>query len=324
MRTRPSNVRRRLASATVSLAAALIACGLAVDLPVAASAQKPRKSVATPAGAATPAAAVYFPPRGEWQQQTPDAEGMDRAKLDRAIAYAVANENPATKDLALDIAAQFGREPFDTVIGPVRPRAALNGLVIRHGAIVAEWGETRRVDMTFSVTKTFLSTVVGLAYERGLIRDLHDRVVDYMPTPELFDTPHNAAITWDDMLRQTSDWHGTLWGKPDWADRPEGEKPSDYPNRPEYEPGAHYKYNDVRVNVLAIAARAGNRSDVSGKRQQHHLCRLGARPRGRGAVDPGWYCVGYVPGAGPGGDQRIETRNIRSERLTSSKICKDG
>lgn len=22
------------------------------------------------------------------------------------------------------------------------------------------------------------------------------------------------------MLRQTSDWEGTLWGKPDWADRP--------------------------------------------------------------------------------------------------------
>jgi hypothetical protein len=37
----------------------------------------------------------------------------------------------------------------------------------------------------------------------------------------LFETPHNRTITWDHMLRQTSDWEGTLWGKPDWADRPE-------------------------------------------------------------------------------------------------------
>jgi CubicO group peptidase (beta-lactamase class C family) len=75
-----------------------------------------------------------------------------------------------------------------------------------------------------------------------------------MPTPELFDTPHNAPITWEHMLRQTSDWSGTIWGKPDWADRPEGEKPSDYPNRPLHEPGTYYKYNDARVNVLALAA----------------------------------------------------------------------
>ena len=239
---------------------AVLALWLVADLhtfasPRAQSSQNSSKSQKATAKTAAPAtsAAAYFPPRGDWRQQTPDAVGMDRAALDQAIAYAVANENPNTKDLAIDRATTFGREPFDEAIGPIRPRAALNGLVIRHGSVVAEWGETRRNDMTFSATKSFLSTVVGLAYDRGLIRDLRDHVVDYMPTPELFDSPHNAAITWDDMLRQTSDWHGTLWGKPDWADRPEGERPSDYPNRPQHEPGTHYKYNDVRVNVLALA-----------------------------------------------------------------------
>jgi CubicO group peptidase (beta-lactamase class C family) len=248
-----------VSSSLLSLIAAFVALWLACDPRLgAAGAQpatpKPRASATADRTPAPAKATVYYPPRGEWQRHTPEAEGMDRAKLDQAIAYAVANENPATKDLALDLAAQYSREPFDAAIGPVRPRAALNGLIIRHGAIVAEWGDTGRVDMTFSVTKTFLSTVIGIAYERGMIRDLHDRVVEYMPTLELFDTPHNAAITWDDMLRQTSDWHGTLWGKPDWADRPEGARPSDYPNRPEFEPGTHYKYNDVRVNVTALAA----------------------------------------------------------------------
>ncbi len=109
--------------------------------------------------------------------------------------------------------------------------------------------------MTFSVTKTFLTTVVGLAWQRGLIHDVNDYARDYMPAGvDLFEAPHNQKIKWDDLLRQTSDWQGTLWGKPDWADRPEGEKPSDWPNRKLWDPGTHYKYNDVRVNVLALAA----------------------------------------------------------------------
>jgi CubicO group peptidase (beta-lactamase class C family) len=68
-----------------------------------------------------------------------------------------------------------------------------------------------------------------------------------------FDTPHNRTITWDNLLRQTSDWEGTLWGKPEWADRPTGE-PAEWATRPRKAPGSAYEYNDVRVNVLALAA----------------------------------------------------------------------
>jgi CubicO group peptidase (beta-lactamase class C family) len=196
----------------------------------------------------------YFPERHEWQARTPEQAGVDPARLKEAIDFAVASENPATKDLAVDIATTFSREPHNAIIGPTRPRATLNGLVVRNGFVVAEWGETTRPDMTFSVTKTFLSTVVGLAWQRGLIKDVTDRVHDYVPTTDLFESEHNAPITWDHLLRQTSDWQGTLWGKPDWADRPEGERPADYPNRKLSAPGTRYKYNDVRVNVLALAA----------------------------------------------------------------------
>ncbi len=77
-----------------------------------------------------------------------------------------------------------------------------------------------------------------------------------MPTPELFASAHNEKITWDHLLRQTSDWQGTLWGKPYWADRPEGERPSDYPNRKLSEPGTRYKYNDVVVVVRWIRSNA--------------------------------------------------------------------
>jgi CubicO group peptidase (beta-lactamase class C family) len=199
---------------------------------------------------------AYFPDRFEWQHKKPQDVGLDAAAIDQAVKLAIASESTSNKDLAADMAATFGaREPFDTPIGPVKARGAANGLIVRHGYIVAEWGEPARVDMTFSVTKTFLSTVVGLAWQRGLIRDVTDIARDYMPPDvDLFEAEHNRKITWDDLLRQTSDWQGTLWGKPDWADRPEGEKPSDWPHRKLWEPGTHYKYNDVRVNVLALAA----------------------------------------------------------------------
>jgi CubicO group peptidase (beta-lactamase class C family) len=214
-------------------------------------AQTPRR----PARAVQPPPApapVYFPDRFEWQRRSPADSGMDALRLGEAVQFAVASENPASKDLALDLATTFGaREPFDTPIGPVKERGAANGLVIRHGYVVADWGDTRRVDMTFSVTKTFLSTVVGLAWQKGLIRDVTDLARDYMPVPGFFDG-HNATITWEHLLRQTSDWQGTLWGKPDWADRPEGATPADWPNRKLYDPGTRYKYNDTRVNMLAL------------------------------------------------------------------------
>jgi CubicO group peptidase (beta-lactamase class C family) len=210
--------------------------------------------------AAAPAskqASTYFPAKGAWEKRDPAAVGMNKAKLDDAIAFAMKNENTANKDLAVDIPNTFRNEaPYNNLIGPTQVRAGMNGVVIHKGYVVAEWGDTARADMTFSVTKSFLSTVVGLAYDRKQIKDLNDRVATYMPKDvDLFTSEHNAPITWDHMLRQTSDWYGTLWGKPDWADRPteNGATPADWPNRPKRAPGTFYKYNDVRVNVLSLA-----------------------------------------------------------------------
>jgi CubicO group peptidase (beta-lactamase class C family) len=201
------------------------------------------------------AQAVYFPAPAQWERRMPAQAGFDPAALNEAIQFANANENPTFRDLLLYQATTYGtREPFDTPIGPTTVRGPVSGVIIRNGYLVAEWGEPAKVDMTFSVTKTFLTTVVGLAFQKGLIKDVNDRARGYMPLGvDLFEAPHNQPITWDHLLRQTSDWQGTLWGKPDWADRPVGE-PKEWPNRQLYEPGTHYKYNDVRVNVMALAA----------------------------------------------------------------------
>ncbi len=171
-------------------------------------------------------------------------------------------------------ALSFGKEPFGEGIGPFAERGDPTGVIIYKGYIVAEWGEPLRVDMTHSVTKSFLSTVVGLAVEKGLIKSVQDSVYKYVPPIEVYNptqinrpaedlgkpqmlypfaSPHNKKLTWDVMLRQTSDWEGTLWGKPDWADRPQGNA-SEWINRKRNEPGTVWKYNDTRVNALALAA----------------------------------------------------------------------
>ncbi|OLD19068.1 MAG: hypothetical protein AUJ01_06505 [Acidobacteria bacterium 13_1_40CM_3_65_5] len=125
--------------------------------------------------AATPAS-TYFPERFDWQHKKAEEVGMDPARIAEAIKVSVDRENPASKDLNIALATSFGRgEPFDTPIGPVKPRGPASGVITRHGYIVAEWGEPNRVDMTFSVTKTFLTTVIGLAWQRGLIRDAKRR-----------------------------------------------------------------------------------------------------------------------------------------------------
>src|SRR5262249_34110074 len=155
------------------------------------------------------------------------------------------SETRLPRDLALEHAMSFGKEPYDDPIGPFKERGPATGVVVRRGYVVAEGGEPARVDMTFSVTKSFLSAVGGVAYDRAHIKPPHPRVGVDVPISQSR-SEHTAKTTWDDPLRQTSDWEGTLWGKPDWADRPEGD-PSQWTTRKRNEPGAVYKYNDVRV-----------------------------------------------------------------------------
>ena len=203
------------------------------------------------------ARARYFPTKDTWEARPPAELGLDPEKLEAAIQFSIENQNKNTKNLAEDIVNTFRNEtPYNNLIGPARERTGMNGIVVRHGYVAAEWGDTQRADMTFSVTKTFLSTVVGLAHTRGLIKDLKAPVAKDMPAGvDLFASEHNRKITWEHLLRQTSDWSGTLWDKPDWADRPPaGQTPDQWEKREMHEPGTFYKYNDTRVNVLALAA----------------------------------------------------------------------
>lgn len=191
-------------------------------------------------------AAEYFPAPDRWERRPAEALGMDSARLAAAVAFATEHETPWPNDLAAALRqSSLSEGPFNEIVGPLRERGGPAGVVVRRGYIAAEWGDTRRVDLTFSVSKSYLATLAGLALQEGLIRDVDDPVRAYVPD-SLF-AGRNAPITWRELLNQTSEWEGTLWEKPDVADRRAGK------DRALHAPGTFWEYNDVRVNLTALA-----------------------------------------------------------------------
>ncbi len=252
---------------------------------------------AQPRRPAPSAPSAPYVPGATWDRRSAASVGLDSAKLAEAIAFAVQREARTPRDLEeAHYRSAFGREPFGQGIGPFKPRGPNSGVILRGGYLVASWGDPDRVDMTFSVTKSFVSAVVGLAVDRGLIADVKEEVwrsqaptyalrlqADATPgdrfgEPQFFDafaTPHNRRITWDDLLRQTSDWEGTLWGKPEWADRP-AQNSAEWLTRERKAPGTAYEYNDTRVNVLALAATNVWRRPLPDVLREHVMDPIGA------------------------------------------------
>ncbi len=197
--------------------------------------------------------ALYYPD-SVWQIKKPAELKMNARLLDSAVHFAVHNESKTDYDLRIANYKAYAEEPNYRLLGPTKDRGKPAGIIIRNGYIVAQWGDVKRVDMTFSTTKSYLSTMAGLATDKRLISHIDDYVKDYI-TDDTYAGAHNAKITWRHLLTQSSDWSGCLFDVCDWADRP---LPKDsgidvWKNRILYEPGTHFKYNDVRVNLLAYS-----------------------------------------------------------------------
>lgn len=172
---------------------------------------------------------------------------MDDERLAAAVEWAKQQDT----DMPRDFSTQ--REIFGRPLGPVATsRAGTNGVIIRRGYIVAEFGDVNAVDPTYSVAKSYLSTLVGLTVDRGLIKNVTDRVGESVRDGG-YDSPQNAKVTWQHHLTQTSEWEGELFGKSHTFVGREEFGRSERKPRELKEPGTHYEYNDVRVNRLALS-----------------------------------------------------------------------
>lgn len=138
---------------------------------------------------AAPESQIPWPTKN-WLESTPEEQGLD-------------------PDLVQDLLAAVEDQDL-----PVHSL-----LVIRHGAIVLEHYFPGYTEYTphilYSVTKSFISTLIGIAVDKGGIGSLDDPVLKYFPgsTFENAD-PRKEAITLRNLLTMTSglDWDEAMPG----------------------------------------------------------------------------------------------------------------
>ena len=254
----------------------------------------------------------YFPARGDWERRNPQEMGMDPALIDEAIRLSLENETSIPREALLAI-QQWRTNNEDThreTIGPIRDHGDVSGVIVKDGYIVAEWGDPERVDMSYSTTKSFITVTVGLALDHGLIGDVHDPVHLYVRGQDGFDdfsSEHNRKITWDHMLRMTSEWEGEVWGKPWHA---EGRRdPRDLPLQ---EPGTYLVYSNVASARLALATMQVWREPLPEILKRHVMDPIGASTTWRWqGYDNAWVTIdgrkmqGSSSGGGWGGSMWI-------------------
>ncbi len=180
-----------------------------------------------------------------------------------AVNFAQAHEVPWPRDPDAD-PARWGVHhddppPWNRLRGPVHTRGGVSGVVWQGGVERFAWGEPDRADLTFSVAKTYLALLAGIAHAHGLLPDPHRPVRERVPGIG-FESEQNRSVTWAHLLEQTSEWEGVCFGVPDTVDRyrkvshdprPVAGRKGDA--RPLQAPGTYWEYNDVRINQLSLA-----------------------------------------------------------------------
>ena len=180
--------------------------------------------------------------------------------LQAAIDFINRCESPWSRDTSPPWGIhELDPAPYNRLYGPVHARGGVAGVVFHRGELVAQWGEVHRSDLTFSVAKTYLALLAGLAFDDGLLPDVHEPVLKRCPGIG-FEGERLSRITWHHLLQQTSEWEGSCFGIPEQVDRyrgvsyqphqPLGRKGEARPLR---EPGSWFEYNDVRINQLSLA-----------------------------------------------------------------------
>jgi CubicO group peptidase (beta-lactamase class C family) len=177
-------------------------------------------------------------PMPDWPTAKPAQLGFDEAGLERLAQLADANDSHCL-------------------------------LVTRKGRVVAEWywdGWTRDShQVVHSVTKSFTSTLVGIAQDRGLV-DVDDRASKYIAEWEGTDS---AEVTLKNLLSNDS---GRQWNFiKDYVEMAGGAADKTQfsidlgQDRP---PGQHWEYNNSAIQTLERVLEKATRSEVAQFAQQ--------------------------------------------------------
>jgi CubicO group peptidase (beta-lactamase class C family) len=159
-------------------------------------------------------------PGSDWEERTPESQGVDTAKLNKAVDYLHARAGGA---------------------------GASEVVVIRNGYIIWKGSNIDHKHTINSGTKTFTTTVLGLMVQDGKLK-MEDFAVKYLPG--LDDRyPVYSRITLRHLSTMTSGYDsekGNITQERPWGD------PENYlaPEPPLFEPGTSFKYHDPPVHLL--------------------------------------------------------------------------
>ena len=206
--------------------------GLGCVLAAACTGTDGQETTATSRASAAPTQRDYWPTAG-WRTAAPDEQGMDPAVLD----------------------------DLDTIVPDSYPQVR-SVLVVRHGYLVYEryWQGATAGDgqSSFSVTKSFLSALVGIALGDGHLRSL-DQTVEELLAPHLPPDadPRLRRVTVAQLLAMTSGLAGDdsslggddrIWDRMlqrrDWVRHILG-------RRPETTPGESFAYSGANSHLLS-------------------------------------------------------------------------
>ena len=208
-----------------------------------------------------------------------DANVLLYPTADRRVAFAHTNawmptrplfpsENPYALTTEMDgdlanVSYQVGGETF--TVGDFLKREPLMGMAVVKGDTIklehyAEDHSPESVWLSFSVTKSFTSTLIGAAIKDGFIKSVDDTVETYLP--RLKGTDY-GAVSIKNILQMSS---GIAWNE-NYADPDsdvakagtfQGTQLTDYlGNLPQkHKPGTVFNYNTAESNLLGEVLRA--------------------------------------------------------------------
>jgi len=128
-------------------------------------------------------------------------------------------------------------------------------MVVHHGAVIAEWGDTAAKTPLASVRKSLLSALIGIAVERGQI-DLAQSIgalgIDDNE-PSLTAEEKNATVR-DLLTSRSGIYHATLYESRAMA--------AQRPPRFSHKPGSFWYYNNWDFNTLGTIYERAVRSSI--------------------------------------------------------------
>ena len=205
---------------------------------------------------------MYIPVKGTWERLNPSEVNINPTITKKVEAFAKKFDCGFPTNLN-DVDVSDDPPDWAGKIVPMKDRGIPSGLIIKDGYIISEWGNPERTDMIFSVTKSFLPLIAGIAYDNGLIKSVDEKLIDVEKKIDLkmfdgknldgYNSEQNKHITWKHLLQQTSDWKGTLFSKSDLVDWNRNVPGMTTIRSNRMPPGKHWEYNDVRVNRLSLS-----------------------------------------------------------------------